>query len=256
MPRISNDPQADGTRIIIEAYGINESEFFGALRDEELVHIWTKILGRSMDDIFGMKTKRSIDRYFRAIFVLNGQTEISEFFPKPEFVFKRMRPDAKSDEDYDNIHCRLIGYDRIRPAQLGQLVRVTASTVEFTVSPNDIVSWLSKFGSVNKNYSYIRNGIGIRTDVIETELLLRAHIPEYLPVAGKKVIISYPGIKRMCINCYKIGHLKRNCKSRKVEWIDKVDEMRRSGLYEDSLFGEWSTILDSARDNPTQTPQK
>jgi len=247
MPKRCSDPQADGTRIIVEAYGINDQEFFGSLRDEELMYIWQKIFNKSTDDIFGMKTKRLMARHFRAIFVLNGNISLSDFYSKSNFVYRRRRPDASSDDDYDNIHCRLIGFDRVRPAEIGQLVRITASTVDFTVAPKDIVAWLSKFGSVNTNPEYVKNALGIRTDVIEVDLLLKAHIPEYLPVAGKKAQINYAGIKKTCINCYKECHLKRNCRSRKVEWIDKVDAMRKSALYEDSLFGEWTTIIDSAR---------
>lgn len=251
MPKRCADPQADGTRIIVEAFGINDVEFFGTLKDEELIYIWQKILGKSTEDIFGMKTKRSISRHFRAIFVLNGNVSTSEFYPKSQFVYRRRKYESEvdCDSDYDNIHCRILGFDRVKPAEVGQLTRVTAGTVDFTVAPRDIIAWLSKFGSVSTNPDYVKNNLNIRTDVIEVDLVLKAHIPEYLPVAGKKIQVNYPGIKKMCLNCYKTGHMKRNCKSRKMEWIDKVDEMRKSKLFEDDLFGEWASILDSAKDN-------
>jgi len=251
-PKKLADPQSEGTRIIIETFGINDVEFFGTLTDEELIFIWEKILQRSVAEIFGMKTKRSMARHFRAIFVLNSKLDLDKTNLSEVFVYRRKKPDAKTEDDVDNIHCRLIGFDRPRPAEIGQLVRVTASTVEFMVSPNDIIAWLSKFGSVNTHFQYVKNAVGIRTDVIETEIHLKSHIPEYLPIGGKKVLINYPGIKRMCINCYREGHMKRNCKGRRVEWLSKVEEMRKSGLYEDSLFGEWATILDSAVDPQVQ----
>lgn len=256
-PKKLADPHSEGSRVIIETYGINDGKFFGTLSDEELIFVWEKVLGRSTSEIFGMKTKRSIDRHFRAIFVLNTRLEIGQITQKEVFVYRRKKSDAKTEEDFDNIHCRLIGFDKVRPAEIGQLVRVTASTVDFTICPKDIIDWLAKFGSVNSNFEYVKNSVGIRSDVIETEIKLKTQIPEYLPVAGKKVLINYPGIKRMCINCYRAGHMKRNCKARRVEWIAKVEEMRKSGLYEDKLFGEWAEILDSAADPRDQaTPMQ
>lgn len=239
----SADPQREGTRVIIEVCGINDQDYFGILTDEELAYIWEKTFHRSKEDIFGMKTKRSLSRHFRAIFVLNGKVDVKSIFPE-SFVFKRPR----SDTEFDTIHCRVIGSDKPRPAEIGQLARVTANTVDFTVSPDQVLAWLAKFGTVNSSFNYIRNSIGIRTDDIEVEVKLQEHIPEYIPVAGKKVLINYPCIPKMCIKCYKPGHMKRNCKSRKVEWIDKVDQMRKTGRFEDSLFGEWIPILDSRND--------
>jgi len=243
-PTASIDPQVDGTRIIFETFGINDKEFFGVLTEEEILYIWEKVLGRSAEDIFGMSYKRSMNRYFRVTVVLNGQLSIQDFFPAPTFVYRRRHVDAKTDDDYDSIHCRLIGYDRVEPVKLGQLARVTVSTCDFTVAPADIVKWLAKFGSVSTNYCYVKNSIGLRTDTIETEIHLQKHVPEFLPVAGKKVQVAYPGIPKACIKCYRLGHMKRNCKQPKMEWIDRVNELRKTGDFEDSLFGSWIAILD------------
>jgi hypothetical protein len=89
--------------------------------------------------------------------------------------------------------------------------------------------------------------MGIRTDVFETSILLKEHVPEYLPVAGRKVQVAYPGIPKGCNNCFAVGHLKRNCKSKKVEWLDRVAELRASGRFEDDLFGGWIAILEQRR---------
>jgi len=243
LPKVSADPQRDGTRVILEVCGINDQEYFGILTDEELAYIWEKIFRKTKDDIFGMKTKRTQSRHFRVIFVLNGKVDVKAVFPET-FIFKR----KKSETEHDNIHCRVIGSDKPRPVEIGQLAKVIANTVDFMVPPDQILQWLAKFGTINSTFSYIRNAIGVRTDEIEVEVRLTEHIPEYLPVAGKKVLISYPGIPKMCIRCYKTGHLKRNCKSRKIEWIDKVDQMRKTGRFEDALFGDWATILNSRND--------
>jgi len=48
------DPQVEGSRIIIEVFGKNESDYFGVLSDEELVYVWEKILGHKTEEIFGL----------------------------------------------------------------------------------------------------------------------------------------------------------------------------------------------------------
>jgi len=132
----------------------------------------------------------------------------------------------------------------VKPVELGNLTRITATTNDFTVLPGDILPWLACFGSVSKQYDYVKNSLGIRTDIIETEIRIVKHVPEFLPVGGRKIQIEYPGIPKMCIKCYKTGHLRRNCRSAKVEWIDKVAEFRASGQFSDVMFGSWISILD------------
>lgn len=117
-------------------------------------------------------------------------------------------------------------------------------TQDFAVQFDQIVAWLAKFGSVSANHDYERNSLGFRTDVLETEIVLAKHVPEYLPIAGRKVLVNYPGIPRACNNCYVVGHLKRNCKAKKKDWLDRVAELRASGDFDDSLFGGWIAILD------------
>jgi len=197
-----------------------------------------------MDEVFGMSQKRGLNRYFRCTFTLNSIVSQQEIHREECFVFRRRTPDAKSDDDYDSIHCRLIVKNKPKSAEIGNIVRVTATTNEFTVSPEEIGKWLAKYGSVSSNYDYVKNSVGIRTDILEVDLVLRKHIPEFLPVAGSKIQVGYPGIPRACIRCYKLGHMKRNCKGMKMEWIERVAELRKSGEFEDELFGKWIQILD------------
>jgi len=176
-----------------------------------------------------------------------SQILASELYPEPLFEYRRKKPDADIEGEYDVVACKFIGYSDIRPAELGQLVRVTVKTNEFSVQPEEIIPWLSKFGSVKSlGIEYERNSLGIRSDVFETELLLRKHIPEFLPIAGRKLQVGYPGIPKACNNCYQLGHMKRNCKNKKKEWLERVGDLRQSGEFEDELFGGWIALLDQA----------
>jgi len=240
MVNLVKDPQAEGTRVVIEAVGINEEVFYGSLSEEELLFIWEKILARNRAEIFGMSYKRSLKRNFRATFILTHKCELSEIYPRSSFSHKRKKDGAPDDL----IHCNIIGFNQVKPAELGSLTKITATTNDFTVLPAEILPWLAMFGTVGSKYDYVKNSLGIRTDVIETEIKLNKHIPEFLPAGGRKIQVEYPGIPKMCIRCYKTGHLRRNCRSPKVEWIDRVAAMRATKEFPDNMFGNWINVLD------------
>ncbi len=242
MSKTKENP--NGSLFRFEVIGINDKLFYGSLAECEIINIWEKVLGRSRDEIYAMSYNRSLTRNFKVTFKLNIDAIPREIYPEACFTYyRKSKPDAKEDED-DAIHCKIIGYDNVKPVELGQLTRITAKTNDFAVSSEEIVAWLSKFGSVSANHDYERNSLGLRSDVFETEIVLARHIPEYLPIAGRKIQISYPGIPKACNNCYQTGHMKRNCKSKKVDWLDRVAEIRKSGEFDDSLFGGWISILD------------
>jgi hypothetical protein len=237
-----------GSLFRFEVVGINDKKFYGSLTELEIVYVWEKVLGRSKDEIFAMSYNRSLTRNFKVTFKLAIQADPADIYPEPTFEFRRSRPDASEGEvDYDVIQCKILGYLTVKPAEIGQYTRVTVKTNDFAIEPKQITQWLAKFGSVNAIFDYEKNSVGLRTDVFETEILLRQHIPEHLPIAGRKVLVSYPGIPKSCNNCYQVGHLKRNCHSKKRDWLHRVAELRASGNFEDELFGGWIPILDQAK---------
>jgi hypothetical protein len=240
-PKVDN---TNGSLFKFEAIGINDKLFYGTLAESEIIHIWEKVLGRSRDEIFAMSYNRSLTRNFKVTFKLNKEVLPGDLYPEPNFVYYRKSSPEASEDDADAIHCKIIGFNNVKPIELGQLARITAKTNDFSVTPEEIISWLVKFGSVSSRHDYERNSLGLRSDIFETDIVLNTHVPEFLPIAGRKIQISYPGIPRACNNCFQTGHLKRNCNSKKVEWLDRVAELRRSEKFEDALFGGWIPILD------------
>ena len=236
-----------GSLVKFEVIAINDSNYYGALTEEEIIHIWEKVLGRGFDEIYAMSYNRSLTRNFRVTIKSNFEASVSSIYPEPTFEFRRNKPNATSEDDVDVLTCRLIGYSSVKPAELGQLTRITVKTNDFAVEPEQILDWLAKFGSVSSNHDYERNTVGVRTDVLETEIVLRKHIPEYLPIAGRKVVVAYPGIPKVCNNCYQTGHMKRACKAKRVEWIDKVQELRGTGDFPDEMFGGWISIIEQRK---------
>ncbi len=208
--------EADGSVFRFEVTEINDSNFYGMLSDEEILFIWVKILGRSKDELFGMSFNRSLTRNFRVTFKLNENVLPSTIFHEPNFEFHRPKHNSEKEDDFDVLHCRILNFDAVKPAGLGQLTRITVKTNDFSVPPTKILEWLAKFGSVSANHEYVKNSVGVRTDVLETEIALRKHIPEFLPIDSRKLLVAYPGIPKVCNHCYQVGHLKRSCKNPKL----------------------------------------
>jgi hypothetical protein len=241
---VARDP-SKGSLIRFEVVSLNAKPFYGSLSEVEIIHIWEKVLGRSRDEIFGMSYNRSLTRNFKVTFKLTAQILTSDLYPEPIFEFHRQKQGAEVGEDeVDVFTCKFIGYLDAKPAELGKLTRVTAKTNDFTVDPKEVFNWLIKFGSVNAHHEFEKNSLGLHTDVMVCEIVLHRHIPEYLPIAGRKVQINYPGIPKACNNCYNVGHMKRNCKTKKKDWLDRVAELRGTKEFEDEMFGGWISILE------------
>ncbi len=70
---------------------------------------------------------------------------------------------------------------------------------------------------------------------------------------GKRIRIFHHGIMKQCNGCYKLGHLRWECKEEKQTWMDYVKTMRQSGKYTDSMFGTW--IQEKAPESTSQSQQ-
>jgi len=86
------------------------------------------------------------------------------------------------------------------------------------------------------------NGIG--SDQFEVDVKLSRHMPDQLPIDGKRINLYYPGIKKVCNKCFGCGHIKKECKEQKGKWIDFVQKLYYSRKFEDYLFGTWLDELD------------
>jgi hypothetical protein len=69
-------------------------------------------------------------------------------------------------------------------------------------------------------------------------LKLRFHIPEYLPMWGKKARVYYHGIPSFCVGCYTVGHVKADCEENSISWKDFINNLLDLGI-EKRLFGSW-----------------
>jgi len=86
-------------------------------------------------------------------------------------------------------------------------------------------------------FSQVKGSDGLNTEAIETEVELREHIPEWLPIKGCRARIYYHGMKQQCSNCWMLGHLSKQCKSPKATWKDFVNYLWETEKFEKPMFG-------------------
>jgi len=94
---------------------------------------------------------------------------------------------------------------------------------------------------------------GKGTDNYVVKARLEKHVPEILPIAGKRLYISYPGQLRQCRKCFEQGHQSAACTKTKVDWLDYVLMLMNSGSFKKELFDGWKPALDQYRPDPMTT---
>ena len=116
-----------------------------------------------------------------------------------------------------------------------------------------VLAWLSEFGKTltpleEETYSFGSDDpdncqILVGTGNLSAKMTIEKEIPQFLPMMGRKVRVYYRGITKLCINCYKPGHIKKNCQNKTVGWIDYVEQFKEEHNFPEELYGNWIKIL-------------
>ena len=90
---------------------------------------------------------------------------------------------------------------------------------------------------------------------------LHTPIPQLLPMWGKRIRIYHRGVQKLCTNCYG-AHARRNCRSKKVRWIDYVLPFMEThpdipgeyyGRWMEAVNNEFGEVIeDNESDNRTE----
>jgi hypothetical protein len=81
-----------------------------------------------------------------------------------------------------------------------------------------------------------------RTGNYIVRVKLERKIPELVPIMGKRVKFFYPGIQRLCTNCFG-NHPKRVCRSQKVPWSKYVSDFITSNpQVPRHILGRWAEL--------------
>lgn len=133
---------------------------------------------------------------------------------------------------------------------------ITIEGAGFSQKPEILETYLSKFGKLMTEVeeatievldenpepgeeALFRMGNGD----LKVKMTIDEHIPQFLPIDGRKVKIYYKGIPKMCTACYEVGHIKANCENSPTSWMEYVANLiESSDENEMALFGRWTKI--------------
>lgn len=83
--------------------------------------------------------------------------------------------------------------------------------------------------------------IGLGT--YSVKMRMDREMPQLLPLGGKKIRVYYKGIRKLCNNCFEPGHLKRDCKKERVDWMAYIDMFKKQFEFADGVFlGRWERM--------------
>lgn len=105
------------------------------------------------------------------------------------------------------------------------LTVVTISKAPVAMDDSHVVSALSQYGTVKeiKRETYEHPELSfIETGNRRVIMEMRSPVPNFLRIRGKRIIIRYPGMRRVCFRCGQSGHFKRACTALACERCGEV----------------------------------
>lgn len=233
----------------VEIHRLNEKPFSGRLSREDLAEVWSEGLMCSTSNLFGFASILIPNRALRVNYKLKEPIQLSDFRNRPDFVWEK-----SSAGKTDFFEGRILGYNLLEEAKIGDPVTVCVCRTGHELSDSQIKRWLDHYGQVQGEFQYQVDKRGFAIDDLEVEVVLRSHIPEFLPMFGKKIRIYYVGMKKQCNNCLQLGHLKKECENSKIDWFQFIESLM-SGDFKPDLFGAWPEIIKNVRQRNEQKPK-
>jgi hypothetical protein len=235
--------QAD-TLVRVEIFKKGDKPFDGRLGRAHIVLVWEEALRQSKADLEGFASIQIRGRALRINYRVKKAIVLSDVFKKPEFEWERVLFSG----EIDIFTGKVIGLQSGPEVSIGSVVTVCVGRTALEFSDEQLSLWLSCFGKVIGRFKYHQDKQGFKTDDIEVELKLSKHIPEFLPMFGRKIRIFYTGMQKQCNNCLGLGHLKFECEEdSKKDWFTYIEELIDTGDYDIELFGDWPQIIKTKR---------
>jgi hypothetical protein len=234
--RHESDP---GTIVRIELETINEKPYFGQVSDEEVLYIWSKVFKRKIEELFGTTSTKSLTRNIRITYKLHAPVNVTEAFDGQHFRYQKFLDDGS----VETVTGKIFGFGA-KPAEIGEVTRITVKT-HFGIEPSGIINWLKLYGTVAPQAGFVTNkNTGLKSDTFETEIVLKRHVEEFLPIYGQKCQVNYPGIPKMCNRCYKQGHFRRDCNNPKRDWVEYVKSFIDEEKVSVDYIGDWTKAIE------------
>ncbi len=114
----------------------------------DIEKIWTEGIIRDIAELDGYTHyKVNGGSEVRIQYQLKRPMSIRDVALEAEFTFERTS--AKGTE---NIRCRVVGLNNLRPAVVGEVVKVSIIKPNFDVTPEQALEWISRFGKIHDGH--------------------------------------------------------------------------------------------------------
>lgn len=203
------------------------------------VEVLKQVFGLTTKSVFGVATNKSPGRGIGFTFKLKVPIKI---VPSKLQEFSFIIAEAK----YTG---RLLTNAGVAPV-LGDLVQVSIVRTNFAFSEDQIIAWLSAYGSVASTLQYRENPEipDVVEDNIDLLMRLNKHIQSVLPAFGKRLNVRYKGQPIICSKCMIQGHVRKDCTTTANNWMGYVKMFVDSGAFHPSMFGNWYEYLQEMND--------
>jgi len=226
--------------VSVEVTHCNGDKFWGPLPDSVIRSIWTKNFNRDYKEIDVYNFKQVKKRCLQVNFELKKPMLMQDISPTSKFHFY-----YKTLTGTNLMFANIRDYDyKVKSAKAGDTVTVSVLRTASEVRSLQMKEWLNHFGTLIEPHWYDKDSEGLNTGNFHVKLTLKFDIPEFLPMFGVKARIFYPGMKKQCSKCFRIGHFQKFCNKSKIDWLDYIERLLDTGIYPRRLFGSWIEVLE------------
>jgi hypothetical protein len=239
----------------VEIQSINDQPFRGSITRQEAKHrIYKEALGCPFSNFRGART--GYKKCPTVTFMLKKAINIDDLAPFQDFSFERKYKKADGTDVVDVLKGKLKGVRTVyggdaTPSFSDEWTRIVkVEGCDYRVSGDVILEWLGLYGDVLTDlvedvFEDSEDSEGENTTgIYSVKMRLNQNIPQLLPVDGRRIKIYYRNIIKLCTSCFG-QHSRRDCKEKRVKWIDYVADFINSNPQIDpALYGRWTTILE------------
>ncbi len=114
----------------------------------DLEKIWTEGILRELGELTGYTSHKG-DSVIRIQYQLKRPMSLRDIVLEAEFNFER-----STARGLEILKVRVVGLSGLRPAAIGERVKLSIIKPNFDVSPEQAIEWVSRFGRVHENHRY------------------------------------------------------------------------------------------------------
>ena len=215
------------------------------------------------------------------VFKLKSAINVDELISLQNFEFRR-KSSRNGVAHTDIIGCKIKGLrhqsstastglrtggvNPPNPAQDENIRELRIFGCEYRVPKEDLTSTLAHYGEILTDIveELFDDGLNEdsqgtnRTGTYVVKVKLRKDMPELLPIAGRRIRVSFPGVRKKCTNCFG-NHPKTVCQSNRLKFTDYVvNFINTNPDFPRSALGRWNDLVGasfSSTNNPS-VPQQ